>query len=481
MDIKISFLLFISLACTSGETVEQANALLLTTLDSICLIYPKEMNYENDFLHIIFKLSLNKSNYRVEDAVYDNKTWSIYFTISKIQGGSELIRLKRKTNFVANKSSPSDQFDFSFNIASNWVINKVYKNNYSKILSLDINPFKRKLYWIEFNTKTFSWYFTVGRLSGSYFFANNLHQILVPNQVSFSTDGYSYIGVIRDNYMNDISFFISNNQSLNLCHLINMTCVDYFRASLESTQTKSTTNLDANTYRFLGLFDEDYYDTDKTTFSHTTSRIADGLYEQVFRYGKLMGIKYDPESNSMYLSDYLNDRIDKVSFADENFKLKNIETVLKSEFLSNSVNHVALNPIMSFMYDNYVYWIDYEEGLKTSLLKSTCFRSIYKIKNAVSLKLITLKLNFNYDLKIKNDNVISSYFNRLMAVNENDLIGLKTMSSKFKYPPDYVYYYSYVLNQNGTAKFFDFDFDKNFSQKFIINLKLIFCFIFLLL
>lgn len=108
-----------SVKCVENVLYEQATALLLTTLDSISLVYPKEMNYENDFLHIIFKLNNSSNNYRIEDAVYDNKSWSIYFILSNSSGGSELVRLKRKTNFSVNNSKIQDT-GYSFELASNW-------------------------------------------------------------------------------------------------------------------------------------------------------------------------------------------------------------------------------------------------------------------------------------------------------------------------------------------------------------------------
>ncbi|CAF1002557.1 unnamed protein product [Brachionus calyciflorus] len=477
MDIR-NFLIFMTLfKINSFETVvEQANSLLLTTLDSIALIYPKEMNYENDFLHIIFKLNTNKTQHRIDDAVYDNKTLSIYFTLSNSSGSSELIRLKRRTNFASNRSVEIDSTEYQFEIASNWVFHPVYKTQNSKILSLDINSFKRKLYWFEFDIRTLNWYLTVAKLTGSlYFSPRNLHQILIDNKIPFSNDGYSYISIVRDNYLNDISLFVSNNESLTLCHLINMTCLDYFRWSFEST--RPTTTRETTTRKFVDLGEEDYYDdVDRTTFPWTTTNPID---DPVYKFGKLMGLKYDVETNSLYLSDYLNDRIERVTFSNEFLKLGHTETILKSEYLSNSVSHVALNPIMSFLFDNYIYWIDYEDGLKTSLYKSSCFRSIYKVKDVVSLKLITLTLNINSNFQ-PND-ILTKYLNSLIGHNGNDLIALKTLSSKYKYPPDYVYYYSYVINQNnGSSKIFDFDFQKNFTYKVKSSYFINFCFLLIL-
>lgn len=93
--------------------------LLLTTADTIAFVYPKEMNYEHDYLNVIFKLN-DTSRHRIEDSVYDNKSLSVYFILSTLAlpstnnetttnsngnslGGSHLIRLKqhrrRQPNF----------------------------------------------------------------------------------------------------------------------------------------------------------------------------------------------------------------------------------------------------------------------------------------------------------------------------------------------------------------------------------------------
>lgn len=366
-----------TLECSNYDsmTTEQASALLLTTLDTISLVYPKEMNYENDFLHIVFKLNnLSKNitfNYRIEDAVYDNKTWSIYFILANSSGGSELIRLKRKTNFffnnkLSNKSQDQDEDernsgDYSFELASNWIFNVVYKNHTSKLLSLDISLHKRKLYWFEFNKTNQKWSLVVVKLLGN-LISNQKHfsHILINSRnIFFSNDGYSYITIARDNQNqynpNDISLFISNNESLNLCHLANMSCFDYFRASFESTRpttTKETTTRDPYS---LNIEEDEYlyddFERTSTSVQSSTIGVTEPSEDQsgsIYKFGKLMGIKYDHETNSLFLNDYLNDRIDKLSFSNDQFKLGNIETILKSDYLSNSLSHIALNPIMSF-------------------------------------------------------------------------------------------------------------------------------------
>ena len=87
-----------------------APALMLTTFDSISLIYPKELGYAKDFLHTIYKIDTDnnsskmKSNIlRIEDAVYDNRTWSIYFIVSNSSGGSEIVQITHLVPFYRKK------------------------------------------------------------------------------------------------------------------------------------------------------------------------------------------------------------------------------------------------------------------------------------------------------------------------------------------------------------------------------------------
>lgn len=89
-----------------------APALMLTTFDSISLIYPKELGYAKDFLHTIYKIddgNSSKSNnkrrsiLRIEDAVYDNRTWSIYFIVSNSSGGSEIIQITHLVPYYRKK------------------------------------------------------------------------------------------------------------------------------------------------------------------------------------------------------------------------------------------------------------------------------------------------------------------------------------------------------------------------------------------
>lgn len=95
---------------SGGISLATSNpGLLLTTADTIAFVYPKEMNYEHDYLNVIFKLN-DTSRYRIEDSVYDNKSLSVYFILSALAlpstnettkssngntGGSHLIRLKQ--------------------------------------------------------------------------------------------------------------------------------------------------------------------------------------------------------------------------------------------------------------------------------------------------------------------------------------------------------------------------------------------------
>jgi hypothetical protein len=463
----------------SSSTTEQNTALLVTNSDTISLMYPKEMGYENDYLHTIFKLncstssSLTMSNlYRVEDSVFDNKTWSIYFILSNLTGGSEIIRLKRiskPSNTSASTTStvnPTDK-DYSYQIASNWLLSIVHKNTTAKILSLDLNVSKRKLYWFEFNKFNHVYSIGIMRLNGhnqnqaatagSALTPQKINRVLLNiNNLQFSQDGYSYIAVVRDNDVfnlnNDITLFISNNETLILCYLINMTCIDYLRYVNPNNQILTTVNVansngiseESNDYLYE---DEDLVEKTTTAASTTTSQInimtTVSASEPIVSYGKLMGIKYDSAEKSLIVCDYLNDQIDRIQFADvENFGLDSIETLLKLDYITklsrqqDNVKLITMNPIMSVLNENSLYWIDYEEGLKVNSFKTPMIRTIYKVKEPISLKLVYVTTPRLSSLSATTVNGASS--------NKNLVQLLKNINSKYKYPPDYVYYLKYL-------------------------------------
>lgn len=462
-------------------TLVTAPALMLTTFDTISLIYPKEMGYEKDFLHVIYKIqnsnfnNNNNSYLRIEDSIYDNKTWSIYCLISNSSGGSEIIRLrhmvpfnrresllKRKSSSSSSSSSllstklESNQF---YQIASNWSRLIIYKNSTTKILSLDINVKKRKLYWLEFNILSQKWSMAIKKLN---------HDLSLPifntfqfNSNFFSSDGYSFITVAQD-YSDEIVLFISNNQTLNICYLSNMTCDDYFRSLkpfssasssvssviIQKQTTRKSNDENYDEYNLIEDVNDDYELNDKnqtdlllhTSTSTTTTTELPPLY----KFGRLMGIKYDSKEHSLYLDDYGNDRIEKITFIANTFEFSNIETILKSDSMQSPIN-----PIMSVFYDSsYIFWIDFEEGLKTTVFKSSCIRTIYKAKEATNLRFIQIG---TYKTTTKTQNrkqqsieqqLLSNNYDSSSANVINRLISLQEANNEFQYPPDYDNYLS---------------------------------------
>lgn len=116
--------------------------------------------------------------------------------------------------------------DFSYELAPNWHLTHIYSNRTARLLSLDLNAVKRKLYWFEFDRATHRWSLGLLRLFNPMARSSvTYHGLNAP----FSADGYSYLAVASDS-----AVFISNNQSLILCHLDNETCVDYFRPVVTS-------------------------------------------------------------------------------------------------------------------------------------------------------------------------------------------------------------------------------------------------------
>jgi hypothetical protein len=468
-----------------NNRLEYSSALLVTNADTISLIYPKEMNYEDDYLHIIFKFNSSVSfnqylpqQYRIEDSVFDNRTWSIYFILSNLTGGSEILRLKRlnkPVNFTNSLNSNNFNKEYSYQVASNWILSVVYKNASSKILSLDINVNKRKFYWFEFNKYTQTYSINSIKLNNNNNQKNQKQiSIALDKEIGeqFSEDGYSYIAILKDNdnynVNNDIVLFISNNETLILCHLLNMTCLDYLRymnpnnhQNYEQDSLLEQNNQINSDEDGDYIYEDDFSMSGKTaattastlsTTSNKETKSFDKLGEPIISYGKLMGIKYYPMQNSLIVCDYLNDQIDRLNFQDSiNYRLDRVETLLKLDYLRKSASHkqddnlrlLTMNPIMSVFNDNYLYWIDYEEGLKVNDYKTTIFRTIYKIKEPISLKLLHLTTpKFIYEpnedtgTKVSNSNS-----------NNKNLTSFFKTNTRFKYPPDYFYYLKYLKEE----------------------------------
>jgi hypothetical protein len=482
--LKRVFFLFVlfQLMSISTSKLLLAPALLLTTSDSISLIYPKEMGYEKDYLHIIFRLFNKDSSmnaFKIEDAVYDNRTWSIYFIISNSSGSSELFRLKRHSNAHNFNSFKADEF--SYEIASNWTVsNKVIKNPLGKTKLLSMDLIKRNLYMLEFDLNT-------KKHSVLLFKLNNfkLVKFTFDNYMNnyFNNDGYTFITVARDHFIAsnssyDTVLFISNNQTLNICFLINMTCQDYFRTPILRTTTTIPVfakklqpksdyydeNVDGIDYDVYDDYDSKSNRTPMpiTSTSATTTPFVE-LSPPLYTFGRLMGIKYDQLEHALYLSDYDFDHIYKISFernTDSNnlltFKMESLETLLKTDYITQQIP--PLNPIMSVLYEkSFMFWIDYEEGLKTTVLKSNCIRTVYKIKEAISLKLVFIssyqKNSFQNKLKNSENGVDYASSASLQILNNLGPVGLSHF--KFRHPPDFYLFneenYSLILKNRNNA------------------------------
>jgi hypothetical protein len=563
----------------SRHRLELAPALMLTTSDKISFVYPKEMGYEKDFMHTIYRVNNQKQQlqvdlsstnqkenqnsfsneskwlvaeepsmtspiYKIDDAVYDNQTWSIYLIVSSSSSGSELIRLKRNqpsqlarywsTQSPRNKSAEASagylhainisgeqqQQHYSYELASNWSHRLIYKNSSIKILSLDINVKKRKLYWFEFNMESKRWSFVVYKLqkpkpkpklhvAG----LTDMQQAIYftfgySRKPYFSRDGYSFIAVARDSLIyadtgdeykpkvakHDIILFVSNNQTLNICFMINMTCRDYFRSPkiVERSSTKQITSTSQSVTKVINEgagsyadFMEEEYDEEngsdqfqnqanlvdissksvseiktvtqtvyssasafsaEATSHESSNMINDDYYwtpeDSLYKFGRLMGIYYDAKEHALYLNDYGYDRLEKLTFINESYaneyKFGKIESVLKSDY-----GQEPINPIMSVFYDNHIFWVDYENGLKTSVFKSSCTRSIYKTNDAGTLRFVHIgalvkqqelqQQQHNPEFKSPlEDSSSMQVLNRLVSLEQNN---------RFKYPPDYYFYF----------------------------------------
>lgn len=567
-----------------------APALLVTTSDAIALVYPKEMGYIRDYTHVVYQINNPKPNsdstnhtgkaskgparatYRIEDAVYDNTTWSIYFAVTNSSGGTEVIRLKKNRpphsrhhstgSGSAFWSKEASQFQHSNNNRSrinpkttvfaehpyemsyNWTRTVVYRNSSVNILSMDINAKSKRVFWFEFNKSNKKWslvsYYRAKKPGSNvvkfklrhFTFDHYAHRSL------FANDGYTFIAVVRDVWQPttfdieqptekqrthrhrryqgltssgqdsksnefkpvervldqqryDIIVFISNNQTLNICYIINMTCEDYFKAPTPyyavpvqagpsdpdvlagSSKPKTFDNYDKS------YDDPDIYESDDglhseeseeygsaelsysggggpnwpstSTVSSTTTELTSSTstLPPLYRFGRLMGIKYDAEEHALYLADYGFDRIEKITFenhveydSEKSFKFRSIESILKS----TEYQQVPLNPMMGVFRDNYIFWIDYEEGLKTTVYKSACVRSIQKMSEATTLRFVQIgtyqRISLHDTFKSASNRLGSQYPpDTIPSSSIHRLYSMQDQETRFQHPPDYDYIY----------------------------------------
>jgi hypothetical protein len=149
-----------------------------------------------------------------------------------------------------------------------------------------------------------------------------------------------------------------------------------------------------------------------------------------------MGIKYDAINHSLYLNDYGFDRIERITFERRgSFQFKFIESILKSEY----DRQAPINPLMSVFTDNYIFWIDFEEGLKATVYKSTCIRTIYKIKHTTSLKFIEIGTFQDYE-KLPSHKEKQNLEDSMNDLNEIIAIqDVVNFDRKIRYPPLYFF------------------------------------------
>jgi hypothetical protein len=261
-----------------------SNALLLTTSETIMFIYPREMGYEKDFFQIVFKLKNNTKlkQFRIEDAIFDNRTWCIYFLITNLNGGSQLIKLRRvfTIDSTTTSSSQNDEtINFEYQIAETWLIAVLLTDTNAKMLSLDINIKMRRLYWLEFNNLNKTWSIVCIKIHRfdyrqkfnykiKYFSLNSHKSGEDANStdksdfLKFSTDGYIYIAVVahkRPLSNNNIITFISNNETLYICYLNNITCHNYFESSASikpSTSNNKNSLISSNDSNQMSSFND---------------------------------------------------------------------------------------------------------------------------------------------------------------------------------------------------------------------------------
>ena len=85
-------------------------------------------------------------------------------------------------------------------MASNWLRTVVYKNATAKLLSLDLNVKKKKLYWFEFNLSNKRWSIGVKQLNRLQHMPPAYYTFDAYSALNmFANDGYTFIAVALDN------------------------------------------------------------------------------------------------------------------------------------------------------------------------------------------------------------------------------------------------------------------------------------------
>jgi hypothetical protein len=471
------------LVATQNQQQQSAPALLLTTYDSVSIVYPKEMGYEKDYLQVIYKLlnaqsssSLSLSRQqkplsinRIEDAIYDSHAACVYIAVSYANsGGCEILRLKQQTmNETADTNAANSNNE---QLALYWSRQLFYKNATASILNMDFNEKKRKLYWLEYNYSLSRWSVVIARVNGGDSSESSDFHYHTFDNPRFSYDGYSFMSVVYDEMeplavvdamtfprtpkknknthvdhqderqrklatthavrpsrtsSGELVVFITNNQTLNVCFLSNLTCRDFFRADNKADNDAPD--------------DQDYYDTDDRMLPDQQQRQQQQQADES-KFGRLMGVQYEPKERALYLADYGYDRIEKIYISiNTDYSMRTSQIKLSSVTLSDmqtlvqsnsGQNQMPINPIMSVSYDNHIFWTDFEDGLKSTVYKSPCIRPVYRVKNATALKLI----------------YIVSKRNSTTSTSDSQLTKNRYMSSiqknQFQYPPDYDFYYT---------------------------------------
>lgn len=394
--ICVIYILFAILIKPSYESTHPA--LLLTTYDSVSIVYPKEMGYEKDFIQIIYKIAhydvqydviMNATNeavpYRIEDAVYDNIDSSVYIIISYTDNaGCELIKLKQ---IIVNGEPITSQMKNAKQLlaASNWSKHVLMRNTSISVLSMEINEKKRKIYWLEYNRLTSKWSLVIMRLDNSQSLNVEFEYFTFDDKsIEFSNDGYSFISVVFDNENNfidisnrkqhlrkkknrmrssEIAVFITNNDILNLCYLSTLTCKNFLENKKE--------------------LEYDY----ETQLNNPLA---------IPSFGRLMGIQFDTKERSLYVADYGYDRVYKILLdirPNEFVRSEHMVLIKPSRIqnvLQSASGQLPINPLMAIVFDSHIFWTDFEDGLKSTVYKSACIRPVYRVKNATTLKLIQI-------------------------------------------------------------------------------------------
>lgn len=221
----------------------------------------------------------------------------------------------------------------------------------------------------------------------------------------FSYDLFSYI-IVTDDNDKDIYFFISNVDTLYKCVADSRDgyCFNYFITfHYEDYFLKRMTLMDSlkSSFRLLKLVIFSFIKPH--SLQSKISKITDKKSLTHF-YDNPKGMFYDKIEHVLYFSDFGNSRVIKLSFDNDKtqrdlYMFANIENVLNYDN-----DQTPISSLMHVIHNNRIFWVNFEEGLQTTLFNNTCSRTILRDVKSSNSTFVTRNIFIKKKLHFRNKN-----------------------------------------------------------------------------